>query len=160
MHATISDFLSTWSHVRGGLTYDFVQAVPEGSWDVTPHARYRPFHKQVRHLVCVQGVYLQGLHERQADWSKKHSHYAGPLDRTSLTMALRDKDAQLESVLAEIDAEGADSFQIDWFGSRIGLGRYLHVLIQHESIHHGEWSFFAALGGFETPASWKLNWSL
>jgi hypothetical protein len=137
-----------------------VQAVPDEKWEASPHARYRPFYKQLRHLVCVQGVYLQGLRERQADWSKKHSHYSGSLHRDSLVSALREKDSQLESVLAEIDATGPDAFEMDWFGQRIGLGRYLHVLIQHEAIHHGEWSFFAALGGFETPMSWKLNWGL
>lgn len=28
------------------------------------------------------------------------------------------------------------------------------------TIHHGQWSLYAAFGGFETPPSWKLNWGL
>jgi hypothetical protein len=160
MDRTIEDFSSTWSHVRGQLTYDFVRAVPDTHWTSSPHPRYRTFAKQVRHLICVQGVYLHGLNERVTDFSKKHSHYDGPLDRASLLQGLHEKDAALLTTLANIGKAGPERFEIDWFGQRIGLAGYLHVLIQHESIHHGEWSFYATFGGFATPVSWQMNWGL
>ena len=160
MDRTVDDFSSTWRHVRGELTYDFVRAVPDAQWTASPHPRYRTFAKQVRHLICVQGVYLHGLNERVADFGKKHSYYDGPLDRASLMQGLQDKDTALRAALANIAKDGEGKFEIDWFGQRIGLARYLHVLIQHESIHHGEWSFYATLGGFATPVSGQMNWGL
>lgn len=156
----IDDFRSTWQHLRGQLTYDFVAAVPDAAWSVTPHPRYRSFDKQVRHLVCVQGVYHQALSELRADWSQKHAHYRGPLERESLVAALREKDAELDAILDRLAAAGEEAFRLDWFGGVITLGRFLDVLVQHEAIHHGEWSFYATLGGFETPRSWRLNWGL
>ena len=56
--------------------------------------------------------------------------------------------------------DGAAGFEIDFFGHRRGFARYGAVMLQHEAIHHGEWSFYAALGGFATPKGWRLNWGL
>jgi hypothetical protein len=33
-------------------------------------------------------------------------------------------------------------------------------VIQHEAIHHGQWSVYASLAGFETPLSWRNEWGL
>ena len=108
----------------------------------------------------MQGVYLQGLREGVTDWGKKHAYYTGGLDRESLIKALREKDEELLTALAAIDAQGAESFSIDWYGSEINLTRYLSVWIQHEALHQGQWSFYATLGGFPTPQSWVVNWGL
>jgi hypothetical protein len=32
--------------------------------------------------------------------------------------------------------------------------------VQHEAIHHGQWSIYASLAGFETPLSWRASWGL
>lgn len=40
------------------------------------------------------------------------------------------------------------------------LPHLLTKVIQHEAIHHGEWSVYASLAGFETPRLWKVNWGL
>jgi uncharacterized damage-inducible protein DinB len=158
MGRSIDDFRSTWQHVRGQLTYDFVACVPDARWAASPHPRYRSFAKQVRHLVCVQGVYHQALREGRADFGDKHRHYDGPLERDALVAGLRDKDAALDALLEGLAREGEERFRLDWFGGEISLGRFLDVLIQHEAIHHGQWSFYAALGEFDSPASWRLNW--
>jgi uncharacterized damage-inducible protein DinB len=160
MHPTIACFKETWAQVRGRLTFDFVEAVPDDRWEFSPHPGFAPFNKQVRHIVCVQGVYLQGLRERTANFGTKHSHYDGPLGRRELRAALQQKDAELDAALQEIDAAGVEAFRIDWFGSQIGLDRYLQVVVQHEAIHHGQWSFYATLGGFQSPLSWKFGWGL
>ncbi len=156
MRSEIETFESGWEFVRG-LTYEFIDAVPENRWEFAPHARYAPFHKQVRHLVCVQGVYIGGLRDQVTDFGKKHSHYDGPLDRASLVAALRQKDDELRTALREIPGEG--EYVIEFYG-RSPLASYLSVISQHEAIHHGQWSFYATLGGFETPPGWKLNWGL
>jgi len=28
------------------------------------------------------------------------------------------------------------------------------------AIHHGQWSIYAALAGFDTPLSWRTSWGL
>jgi hypothetical protein len=63
-------------------------------------------------------------------------------------------------LLRGLEGEAGERFAIDFFGNRFDLPRYLAVMVQHESIHHGEWGLYAALGGFGTPALWKLQWGL
>ena len=159
MQSSIEQFREAWSDVRG-LTYEFIEAVPEAAWGFSPHSYFAPFSKQVRHLVCVQGAYQQGWREGVADFSRKHAHYGGPLERGALLAALREKDAELETILAAIEARGADEFAIDFFGRTRGFVRYGAIMLQHEALHHGQWSLYAALGGFETPIGWKINWGL
>ncbi len=54
---------------------------------------------------------------------------------------------------------GRTYYIIEFYGKN-PLGGFLNVILQHEAIHHGQWSLYAALGGFETPPSWKMNWGL
>jgi uncharacterized damage-inducible protein DinB len=156
--SAIETFRRSWGHARG-LTYDFISAVPEGNWEYSPHPRYAPFNKQVRHLVCVQGVYIDGIRKRATDFGAKHSHYGGGLGRKELEAALREKDATLESLLAEIPPADEAGYLIEFYGTNT-LAGYLNVFLHHEAMHHGQWSFYATLGGFPTPQSWQLNWGL
>lgn len=110
-------------------------------------------------MVCVQGVYVDGIRNRVTDFGQKHSHYAGPLDRDSLVAALHQKDRVLDEVLAAIPPESEDDYIIEFYGQN-PLAAYLNTFIHHEAIHHGQWSAYAAFGGYETPQSWKLNWGL
>ncbi len=158
MSSVIDTFRKNWGFVRG-LSYDFIAGVPENRWEASPHTRFSPLHKQVRHMVCVQGVYTEGLRNRRTDFGKKHTHYGGPLDRDSLVAALREKDHDLERALADLASVDPSEYVIEFYGAN-SLAAYLNVYATHESLHHGQWSFYAALGGWETPQSWKLNWGL
>jgi len=152
----IETFRTGWTHTRG-LTYDFIAGVPDDRWEFTPHPRFAPFHKQVRHLVCVQGVYIDGVRNRKTEFERKHEHYDGPLDRHSLVAALHEKDRLLEQALDAVRDE--DDHAIEFYGT-LPLATFLTVIPQHEAIHQGQWAFYATLGGYETPGSWKINWGL
>lgn len=114
---SIEDFVR-YSQLLHRLTADFVRAVPDDKWDFTPDppgksgrppAAHRigdgfaPFCKQLRHLVCVRGVYNAALATRKVDWKRKHDHYIGPLTREALLAALDDKQRQLLGTLETID---------------------------------------------------------
>src|SRR4029079_3637774 len=116
---SIDDF-ARYSKVLHGLTVDFVRAVPEDKWDFTPDppskspretALHRighgsaPFCKQLRHVVCVRGVYNDALVTRKVDWTRKHAHYVGPLTRDALLAALDDKQQQLLATLETVDID-------------------------------------------------------
>jgi hypothetical protein len=104
---SIDDFVR-YSKVLHGLTADFVRAVPEDKWDFTPDPPGRsgrapaphrigdgfaPFCKQLRHVVCVRGVYNAALATRKVE------HYVGPLTRKALLAALDDKQRRLLATL-------------------------------------------------------------
>src|SRR5712671_1040091 len=99
---SIDDFVR-YCAVLHRLTADFVRAVPENKWDFTPDPPaksgrapapnrigdgFAPFCKQLRHVVCVRGVYNAALATRKVDWRRKHEHYVGPLTREALLAAL------------------------------------------------------------------------
>jgi len=166
----IDDFVC-YSKVLHSLTADFVRAIPEDKWHFTPDPpggsgrapaphrigdRFAPFSKQVRHLVCVRGVYNAALATRKVDWTRKHEHYAGPLTREALLAALDNKQRELLTTLETVDIDAV----IDWDGTPFTFTMFTWEFVQHEAIHHGQWSIYASLAGFDTPLSWRASWGL
>jgi hypothetical protein len=156
-----------YSEVLHRMTTDFVSAVPEDRWDFTPVPRseaapgrlgrgFAPFSKQLRHVVCVRGVYNDALRTGRIDWSRSHSHYTGPLERDALVEGLDGQQRSLISILKDVDPDAV----IDLDGYPFTLALFFGEFVQHEAIHHGQWSLYAALAGFETPQSWADSWRL
>ena len=160
-----------YSKVLHRLTADFVRAVPEDKWDFTPDPPaksgrepiphrigdgFGPFCKQLRHVVCVRGVYNAALATGKVDWPRKHEHYGGPLTREALVAALDDKQRQLLATLETVDINAP----IDWGGTPFTFALFTWEFVQHEAIHHGQWSIYASLAGFDTPLSWRASWGL
>lgn len=154
-----------------GLTVDYVRAVPDKKWDFTPDPPGRsgrppaphrigdgfaPFSKSLRHVICVRGVYNAALATGSVDWTRKHEHYAGALTREALLAALDDKQQRLLAMLETVDADAP----IDWGGTPFTFADFTWEFVQHEAIHHGQWSIYASLAGFNTPLSWRTSWGL
>ena len=79
------DDVVRYSTVLHALTADFVRAVPDDKWDFTPDPPgkpgrasaphrigdgFAPFCKQLRHVVCLSGVYTAALATRKVDWMR------------------------------------------------------------------------------------------
>jgi hypothetical protein len=62
-------------------------------------------------------------------------------------------------LLATLEAVDIDA-PIDWDGTPFTFAQFTWEFVQHEAIHHGQWSLYAALAGFETPLSWRTSWGL
>jgi hypothetical protein len=167
---SIDDF-RRYSTVLHTLTADFVRAVPDDKWNFTPDPPgkrgripaphrigdgFAPFSKQLRHVVCVRGVYNAALATGKVDWTRKHDHYAGALTREALLAALDDNQRQLLALLESVDVDAT----IDWDGTRFTFALFTWEFVQHEAIHHGQWSIYASLAGFDTPLSWRTSWGL
>jgi uncharacterized damage-inducible protein DinB len=149
--------IAQWSHAHE-MTLAFLDAIPDEHWLFTPHARFAPRAKQMRHVVGVRGVNTEALTTGRVDFSRKHAHYTGPLERAALRAALEAGHAALTAAAAERVSD--PSWRLDFFGMPASLPHLLTKVIQHEAIHHGEWSVYASLAGFETPRLWKVNWGL
>ncbi len=151
----IDDF-ARYSKVLHRLTADFARAVPDDNWGFTPGGGFAPFCKQLRHLVCARGVYNAALGTKKVDWTRKNEHYTGPLTREALLAGLDDKQRDLLAALATVDVDAP----IDWDGTPFTFATFSWEFVQHEAIHHGQWSIYAALAGFDTPPSWRTSWGL
>jgi hypothetical protein len=164
---SVDDFVR-YSEVLHRLTADFMRAVPDDKWEFAPglperaaaprrvRAGFAPFSKQARHVVCVRGVYNAALATGRVDWTRKHDHYPGPLTRAELLGGLDFQQRQLRATLASVDPEA----RIDWDGTPFSFDMFTWEFVQHEAIHHGQWSLYAALAGFDTPLSWRASWGL
>ena len=76
-------FIKHWQFVHS-MTRAFAETVPDEHWTYSPNRKFAPYDKQLRHVVCVRGCYAQGARDGAPDFSRKHPHYDGPLDRPSL----------------------------------------------------------------------------
>lgn len=154
----LESFKRRWEHMQA-MTSSFVDAVPDAHWDATPHPGFAPFSKQLRHMVCVRGVYNEALHTRRVSFGSKHTFYGGGLTRPELKHALEQKHTELLALLAKVPSD-LERPQIDFFGKQVSYVDYLYSYVQHEAIHHGQWSLYAALAGYETPTLWRVQWGL
>ena len=167
---SIDDFVR-YSKVLHRLTADFARAVPEDKWDFTPDppgkpgraaiphrigVGFAPFCKQLRHVVCARGVYNAALATKKLAWAPRHEYYVGPLTREELLGALDDKQRQLIATLETVDID----VPIDFGGTPFTFALFTGEFVQHEAIHHGQWSVYASLAGFDTPLSWRTSWGM
>ncbi len=153
----IEQFEKTWFYTRQ-ITTDYLDVIPQNRWSYTHSIRYSTLDKQFRHMACVYGVYIEGFKNQAVDFSKKHSHYTGPLDKAAIKADLAKKDEELKVVFNEMKITGIENFRLDFFSVNMTWTEYSHLLIQHECMHIGVWSAVADAGGFELPDSWKNEW--
>jgi DinB superfamily len=164
-----TDDFVRYAKVLHSLTADFVRAVPDDKWGFTPDPPrqsgrvlaphrigdgFAPFCKQLRHVICVRGVYNAALATKKVDWTRKHEHYVGPLTREPLLAALDEKQRDLLATLETVDI----GVPIDWNGTPFTFALFTWEFVQHEAIHHGQGSIYASLAGFDTPLSWRGSW--
>ena len=155
MASAVEGFRRHWEFAHA-MTLDFASEVPNAYWEFSPHARFAPFCKQLRHVVCVRGLYNETLSTGRADWARKHEQYTGGVSRDELVRALSQKHDELLAILNT----AYDALSLEFIGRQINFAEFAHVMIQHEAIHQGQWSLYASLAGFETPLRWRLNWGL
>lgn len=155
MTSAVDDVRRHWEFAHA-MTLDVARNVPEEQWSFSPHPRFAPFCKQLRHVVCVRGCYNDGLAGGRPDFARKHEHYAGGLDRHSLIAALVSKQDETLAILDNID----NGQTIEFSGRSMPFAEFAYVITHHEAIHQGQWSIYASLAGFETPLRWRLEWGL
>ena len=158
MSAWPNGFLDQWRFAHH-MTLTFVDAVPEEYWDFSPHDRFAPFCKQLRHVIGVRGVYREAVASGHTDFARKHEHYLGDLTRPSLRAALIAEQELFLSLLTSPACEDSSRL-IKFFDSDFSLEQYAFIVIHHEGIHQGEWALYASLAGFDTPPMWDDAWGL
>ena len=107
-------------------------------------------------VVRGRGVYNAAMLTKKVEWSRGGEHYSGPLTREALLAALEDMQRQFLASLDSVDA----AVPIHYGDTPFTFDNVLYEMVQHESIHHGQWSVYAAVAGFDTPKSWQTGWKM
>jgi uncharacterized damage-inducible protein DinB len=154
----IDDFLTRWRFVRG-MTTEFLAVATDDCLDDRLGPGFATIREQAGHLAEVQGIYQLALRGEPVDWDRKPEFSPDGPDRGAIAAALAARDRELEALLDGLRPR-ADEFRIEWYGTELGLSGFGAVFIQHESIHHGQWAAYAAIGGHRRPDGWLLNWGL
>lgn len=141
------------------MTTEFLSTAADACLDFRPGEKFMTIREQAAHLVEVQGAYQLAFAGEAVDFARKPEFTPAADDAGTIIAALDRQDAALRVYLEGLRGDPA-AFSIDWYGSRLGVSGYGAVFIQHESLHHGQWAAYAALGGYPTPDGWVLNWGL
>ena len=154
----IDDFLSRWAFTRG-MTIEFLEHASDHCLDIPPSDKFMTIREQAVNLVEVQGAYQLALTNEPTDFSRKPEFTPAQTDSASLVRALGAQDEILRGHLEHL-RDKPDAFKLDWYGTELGISGFGAVFIQHEALHHGQWAAHCALGGFQTPTGWIMNWGL
>jgi hypothetical protein len=98
-----------------------VDAVPDESWNTTPHERFAPFAKQVRHVAGVRGVYAEGIATRRIDFARKYEQYTASLERADLRAGLVQQHETLLGAIDGLSPADLAAWSMDFFGQPLDL---------------------------------------
>lgn len=143
----IKSAVAEWKYTSGE-TLKRIEAIPEDKWNFSPHPEFGPFSKQVRHVICCRGVFSEAFLNGKLDFSKKHSFYAGSLERAELLKALHESTAKVSEILTALSTADLSKYGVDYYGDTLGFVEHFSALVCHEAYHRGEWAVYAANGGF------------
>jgi len=141
------------------LTYDLLRSLPYAVMNFSPHPDFGTFIRQMRHVADVQAGYLAAIQTGKMDLSALPRHRTLEQSKDRVEAYLRELDEQLLTLLRALP-EPLQVRPIAWGSDHRTLHQHLIALLQHETLHHGMWAFYAKVADLPLPASWRASWGL
>ncbi len=140
-----------WTFARG-LTLDFMESLTESDLAYSPGGNLGPLWKQFRHVGSVQECYMEALITRQMRFEYRDKNFNAAPTKALLLAYLRALNTELIITLDSLDWEQT----IRWSGDdQPKVLEHLLRLVNHETLHHGEWIVYLRLLGKDCPESWR-----
>lgn len=159
MPSELEEWRSEWAATRR-LTYDLLDALPYSVMNFSPHPDFGTLIRQIRHAGDMQASYLAAIESGRMDFTAQRRQRALERSKDDVTAYLRFLDAKMTDVLTTLP-EGQRARRIDWGGGdQPSLVQHLTRLLQHETLHHGMWAFYAKVADLPLPESWRQTWTL
>ena len=155
MPEEITQWSEAWRSSRA-LTYDFLRSLPYAIMNFSPHPGFGTLARQIRHVGEIQACYLEAITTGQMDFASRPRQRALEQSKERLEAYLQEQDAALHEVLREADPRRS----IKWSVGPVTLLTHLLRLLQHETLHHGMWIFYAKIVELDLPQSWRDAWNL
>lgn len=155
MDPEVSQWADAWRSARA-LTYDFLRSLPYAIMNFSPHPGFGTLARQIRHVGEIQAGYLEGIKTGQMDLASRRRQRALEQSKERLEAYLQDQDAALLGLLPRADL----GHSIKWPSGPVTLMVHLVRLLQHETLHHGMWIFYAKIAELDLPQSWRDAYNL
>lgn len=154
----IAEWVRAWQSTRR-LTYDLLRALPYAVMNFSPHPEFGTLIRQIRHVGDIQACYIAAIKSGKTDFQAQPRKRALEQSKEHVEAYLHHLDEELLSTLRELPADLRTRL-IAWDSSQVTLLQHLVWLLQHESLHHGMWVFYAKIADLPLPQSWKEAWTL
>ncbi len=142
---------TNWTLARG-LTLDLLESLTESDLAYSPGGDLGPVWKQFRHVGSVHECYMEALITRQMRFEYRDKNFNAHPTKPLLLAYLRALNTEFIVTLDGLDWEQT----ICWSDEdRPTLFEHLLRLVQHETLHHGEWIAYLRLLNKTFPPSWK-----
>ncbi len=154
----LAEWAALWRQTRT-LTYDLLRSLPYPVMNFSPHADFGTLIRQIRHVADVQAAYLVAIQTGKMDLPAQPRHRTLEQSKERVEAYLRELDEQLLDLLRAVP-ETIQTRSIAWGANQLTLQQHLVGLIQHETLHHGMWAFYAKVADLPLPESWQQSWGL
>jgi len=157
-HTFVGEFSRNWQYARN-LTYSLLEVVSADNLGFSPHHEFGTLGRQLWHCGHVQECYRQAMVSGDMVFGLLTPDKELEVDPEALAGFLEELDDDLAATLRGLRDYTA---VIDWGLEEENpeLRAHLIWLLQHETLHHGQWSLYARLGGFEVPETWRDAWGM
>ncbi len=157
--ADLEGWAAEWAATRR-LTYELLAALPYSVTNFSPHPDFGTLIRQVRHVGDIQACYIAAIGSGRMDFAAQPRRRNLERSKDDVAAYLQSLDSLLFDTLGGLPAGGRDTI-IDWGGGdRPSLARHLMRLLQHETLHHGMWAFYAKIADLPLPEGWRQAWAL
>ncbi len=153
----IAQWAEAWRQTRA-LTYDLLRALPYAVMNFSPQPGFGTLVRQMRHAADIQGCYVAAIGTGRMDFRAPRQR-ALEQSKENLAAYMHHLDEELLTALRKLTPEQL-ARPIDWGGATLTLLQHLLRLLQHETLHHGMWAFYAKIADLPLPQSWKDAWTL
>lgn len=143
-------FKSEWTFTRG-LTLELLDSLTDAELGNAPGPGLGPFWKQFRHVGRLQECYLEALNTKRIRFDYGNKRYQGGCSKGALKAYLQELDRELLHATEKLDW----NLSVDWEGKPVSVLQHLMRMVAHETLHHGQWIFYARLMGKKLTPGWK-----
>jgi len=154
----LAEWVALWLRTRA-LTYDLLRSLPYSVMNFSPHPGFGTLIRQIRHVADIQACYLAAIETGKMEFSSEPRHRALEQVKEHVEAYLQSLDTQLLAVLRALP-HPIRARPIAWGVDQLTLLQHLTGLLQHETLHHGMWVFYARIADLTLPASWQQSWGL
>ncbi len=152
----LAQWAQMWEETRR-LTYDLLHALPYPVMNFSPQPEFGTLIRQLRHAADMQERYIAAIRSGRMEIHAKPRQRKLEQSKENLEAYMRHLDGDLLDALRGLTPDRLGD-RVEWGKTALTLRQHLMRLLQHETLHHGMWVFYAKIADLPLPPSWQETW--